>query len=346
MKTWTILPIALFSPGILQAQWEVQESGTKARLRGVSVVSREVAWACGNEGTVLRTLDGGRTWNLRPVPNGFHHDFRDIEATDPNTAVLLAVGEGEMSRVYRTTNGGATWTLQHANRDPKGFGDTLAFWDADRGLALGDPVDGRFSILTPDDGGRAWKPIPKAAMPPSLPGEAAFAASGTCLAVQRAGHAWFVTGGGGVARVFRSDNWGRAWTVHETPARAESATTGLFSITFANQREGVAVGGDYQQPKRLGGVVVLTEDGGRSWRLASGTQPGDFRSAVSFQPDSKPLTLITVDPAGSDRSRDRGESWQTLGERGFHALGFLQTDVGWAVGENGVISRFNGAGAW
>ncbi|QDV35660.1 WD40/YVTN/BNR-like repeat-containing protein [Tautonia plasticadhaerens] len=345
MRPWITLSVVILIADVCPAQWEPQAGATRGRLRGLSVLSRDVAWASGSEGTVLRTTDGGRTWTPRPVPGVPGLDFRDIEAVDADTAYLLSIGEGEQSRIYRTTDGGGSWGLQYTNRDPSGFLDAIAFWDAEHGLALGDPVDGRFSILTTGDGGLTWEPIPPGGMPTALPGEAAFAASGTCLIAHGEGHAWFATGGGGVARVFRSADRGSTWTAHETPVRAGNAASGLFSLAFRDADHGVAVGGDYQEPEQSGNFVALTDDGGKTWRLASGTQPAGYRSAVAYVPGSETLTLIAVGPTGSDLSGDGGESWRPLGDQGFHAVGFAGADAGWAVGEDGVIAKFLGATA-
>ncbi|RUL83071.1 WD40/YVTN/BNR-like repeat-containing protein [Tautonia sociabilis] len=316
----------------------------RSRPPGRSAASPTVAWAAGTSGTVLRTIDGGQTWRHRPVPGAADLDFRDIEAINAETAILLSIGEGDRSRIYRTDDGGQTWELRYSNRDPAGFLDAIAFWNADRGLALGDPVDGRFSILTTGDGGRTWEPIAPEGMPPALPGEAAFAASGTCLTVFGDRLSWFVTGGGAMARVFRSEDGGTSWTAHETPVRADNASSGLFSVAFRDRDHGVAVGGDYRDPERAGGFVALSDDGGRSWRLAPGTPPAGYRSAVAFVPGAEPPALIAVGPTGSDRSEDGGESWNPLGPPGFHAVGFAGDEAGWAVGEEGAISRFVGRG--
>jgi photosystem II stability/assembly factor-like uncharacterized protein len=196
MKPLPLLLTALLVWLTADEPWKLQESGTKARFRGLSVVSRDVAWASGNQGTCVRTLDGGATWNMVDVPDSASLDFRDIQAFDDRTATVLSIGPGELSRIYRTVDGGSNWTLQYTNRDPKGFLDAIAFWDVDHGLALGDPVDGRYEIRLTDDGGKTWIKSPDAGMPEALPGEGAFAASGTCLVTQGTSNAWFGTGGG------------------------------------------------------------------------------------------------------------------------------------------------------
>jgi photosystem II stability/assembly factor-like uncharacterized protein len=338
------LTVAFLITSVVQAraQWEPQASGTKARLRGLSVVSREVAWAGGNRGTCLRTIDGGKTWVARAVPGASDLDFRDVHAVDADTAYLLSIGEGPQSRIYKTTDGGATWAAPFVSPDPKGFLDALAFWDAEHGLALGDPVAGRFVVLATDDGGRTWARVPPEGMPPALPGEGAFAASGTCLVASGEGRAWFGTGGARASRVFRSTDRGRTWTAHETPVRAGTASAGIFSLAFRDADRGVAVGGDYKAPEQSGDCVALTADGGRTWTAPRGTPPAGYRSAVAFVPGARGPRLVAVGPSGSETSTDDGASWRPLGRLGFHAVGFAGPTAGWAVGEDGLIARWGG----
>ena len=194
----------------------VQNSGTAENLRGVSAVSSKVAWASGTHGTYLRTLDGGNSWQAAQVPRAEGLDFRDVEAFSADAAYLLSAGPGEQSQIYKTTDGGKHWTLQFTNRDAKGFFDCMAFWDRAHGIALGDPIDGKFELITTDDGGKHWKQISPGRIPAAVEGEGAFAASGTCIAVQGKANVWFGTGGK-VARVFRSTDRGKIWIVAETP---------------------------------------------------------------------------------------------------------------------------------
>ena len=323
-------------------QLTTQESGTRARLRGLCVVSGEVAWAGGTSGTFLRTTDGGKTWQAGTVPGATSLDFRDVHATDDKTALVLSIGLGEQSRIYETTDGGATWATLYVNKDPKGFLDAIAFWDRSHGLVFGDPVDGRFVVLRTEDGGKSWKPSPIDGMPTALPGEGAFAASGTCLVLGRDGHAWFATGGAKVARVFRSTDRGRTWTAHETPVMAGTSSSGIFSLAFHDADHGIAVGGDYKEPDRAGSLVVLTSDGGQTWKLPRGRPPGGYRSAVAYIPGTQGRTLVAVGPTGSDVSVDGGESWRAMGTTGFNSVGFAGPAAGWAVGEDGLVARFEG----
>ena len=322
-----------------QLAWQPQTSGTTERLRGVSAVNGEVAWASGNNGTVIRTTDGGRTWQPLPVPGAESLDFRDIEAfSDGLTAFVLSIGSGDRSRIYKTADGGKSWKLQFTNRDPKAFYDAIAFWDRDNGLAVGDPVDGRFTVLRTTDGGAAWTRL-DAAMPPALEGDGAFAASGTILVASGRGDAWFGSGGGARARVFHTKDRGNTWTVADTPIVAGTASSGVFSIAFFGGTDGVAVGGDYRKEREQSDNIALTSDGGATWSLPGSARLRSFRSAVAYVPGVKARTLVAVGPAGSDISRDGGRTWSPLADDGFHALSIASDGVAWAVGEKGAVAR-------
>lgn len=323
------------------AQWASQPSGTTARFRGVSAASRSVVWASGSAGTFARTTDGGTTWRSFVMPGAEQLDFRDVEAVDANTAYLLSIGPGEQSRVYKTTSGGGDWTLQFTNHNAKAFFDAFAFWNARTGIAMSDPVDGRFILIKTTDGGANWKELPSANLPPALEGEGAFAASGTCIAVEGSKNVWFATGGASLARVFRSTDGGASWKVATTPITAGNASSGIFSIAFKDPKHGVIVGGDYKKESEGGNNVATTADGGATWTLAKGPRPSGFRSAVAYVPNSKRPVLVAVGPSGSDYSTDDGASWSSIESTGYHALSFARASgEGFAAGENGRISKY------
>lgn len=323
-------------------QWTPQRSGTNARLRGVSAVSRSVAWASGSGGTYARTTDGGANWQSAVLPGASQLDFRDVEAVDANTAYLLSIGPGEQSRIYKTTDGGRNWALQFTNHNTKAFFDAFAFWDARTGVAMSDPVDGRFILIKTTDGGATWKELPPDNLPPALDGEAAFAASGTCIAAQGNQNVWFGTGGGAVARVFRSTDGGNSWKVANTPITAGNLSSGIFSIAFKDAKNGVSVGGDYKKENETSKNVATTTDGGASWALVKGPRPGGFRSAVAYVLGKKGLMLVTVGPSGSDYSLDGGASWSKMNSTGYHAVSFVH-GAGWGVGEGGRIAKYWGS---
>lgn len=312
--------------------WQPQTSGVAVRLRGVSAVSAQVGWASGAKGTVLRTTDGGTMWQPRVVDGAADLDFRDVDAISADSAYALSIGPGEASRIYKTTDGGRTWTLQLANHDPAVFLDAMAFRDDRHGVAFSDSTDGRFAIFTTTDGTR-WQRIPDAQLPAALPGEGAFAASGSNVALGPGGRIWIGTT---KSRVLRSSDDGRTWQVSPTPVATGDAT-GIFSIVFRDASHGIVVGGDYRQEGQAVDNVATTSDGGATWTLARGLS--GFRSAVVWLPGTGGGWLA-VGPSGADWSSDDGRTWQPAGGDGYDALSLAPDgQTGWATGAGGRVAR-------
>jgi photosystem II stability/assembly factor-like uncharacterized protein len=317
-------------------QWTLQTSGVSARLRGVSAVNNRVAWASGSGSTVLHTEDGGKTWQRITVTADVV-DFRDIDAIDEKTAYVLSIGNGAASRIYKTVDGGMTWTLQFRNDDPKAFLDAMSFWDANRGIVIGDSIDRQFYVLITSNGGRQWTRVAPNKLPPALVNEGAFAASGTNIAVYGKNYAWIGLGSAERARVLRTTDRGRSWKVFETPIKSNQSS-GIFSICFRDERHGVIVGGDYQKENEASNNLAITSDGGQTWKLVAGLT--GFRSVVAYVPGTK--MLVAIGPAGSEYSVDDGHVWRPMTRPGFDTFSFARGEkVGWAAGARGAIGRLN-----
>lgn len=322
----------------LRALWRPQDSGTINELRGLSVVSPSVVWVSGTHGTILRTTDGGVHWRADTLPGASGLDLRSIAATSATVAHAMSIADS--GRIFRTTDGGRTWSVQFTSLRKGSFFDAIKFWDVKHGIAVSDPVDGRFLVITTSDGGDTWEETPVAGMPEALAGEGAFAASGSCLVVQGTRDAWFVTGGGAVARVFHSADRGRTWTASDTPIRAGVASAGIFSADFRDKTHGIVVGGDYQHPGLGGRNVALTSDGGQHWSLVdSAASPQAYESSVSFVPGTKGRTIVAVGLRGTDLSRDGGLTWVRGDTTGYNSVVFASRSAGYAVGPRGRVSK-------
>jgi photosystem II stability/assembly factor-like uncharacterized protein len=317
-------------------RWTTQTSGVNARLRGVSAVSERVVWASGSGATVLRTTDGGATWQKLNVTSEAL-DFRDINAIDAQTAYVLSIGNGPASRIYKTTDAGATWTMQFKNDDPKAFLDAMSFWDANNGIVFGDSVLGKFYVLTTNNGGATWSRVPVAGLPPALENEGAFAASGTNIAVFGKRHAWIGTGAGAKARVLRTTDGGRSWQVADTPLAA-GQSAGIFSIAFRDAKHGVVAGGDYRKEQEAIDNLAVTDDGGATWKLVKGLS--GYRSVVAYVPGGKSRALVALGPSGGDYSLDDGKTWAPIEGAGFDTFSFApRSATGWGAGANGAIGK-------
>lgn len=326
--------LLLLSVSTLNPQWIIQTSGVTARLRGMSAVSDRVAWASGAAGTVLRTTDGGSSWQRITVTDD-PVDFRDIDALDAQTAFVLSIGKGPASRIYRTVDGGSTWILQFRNADEKAFFDAMSFWDAEHGIVIGDAIKGQFCVMTTENGGATWTRVPASALPPALENEGAFAASGTNIAVFGKSNAWIGTGAGPKARLLITADRGRTWRIADTPLPA-GPSSGIFSVAFRDARHGIIVGGDYTKESEAVDNLAMTSDGGATWSVVKGLN--GFRSVVAYAPDGK--GIIAIGPAGADYSTDDGRHWRPLEGPGFDTFSFAHgRAVGWASGNKGTIAK-------
>ena len=334
MRT-AILVVLLISNSFAE-MWLPQESHTKESLRGLSVVSSSVVWASGTHGTYLRTTDSGKTWVPAQVPGAESLDFRDVEAFSADLAYLLAAGPGEQSRIYKTDDGGKHWDPQVTNHEPKGFLDCMAFWDPQRGIVVGDPVNGKFQLLTTSDGGQHWNYVSPDNLPPAKEGEGALAASGTCITTQGKSNVWFVTGGS-AARVFRSTDAGKSWSVSETPITHGPASAGIFSIAFRDAKHGVIAGGDYKEPEKGGDNLAKTNDGGKTWKLVRLSQQKYF-SGIAYLREHQGW-VFAGGSSGLAFSKNELRSWKEFVPGKVNAIASDNSGSIWVVGPDGNILR-------
>lgn len=338
------LLLLLFSSSSEAQWWKVQTGGLDTNLRGVSAVYAPdakgvpvpVVWASGSNGVILRSLDAGQTWQRLHVGDGDALDFRGIVAFNATTAYVMSSGEGEKSRIYKTTDGGETWKLQYTGERKEFFLDALSCDSENECVALSDPVDGKFLLLHTTDG-EDWRPLSNDAMPAALPGEGAFAASNSCLVISD-DEIFFGTGGARAARVFHSGDRGRTWSVAETPIARGNATSGIFSLAHGGDGRLVAVGGDYKEPSRPYHAAAYSLGAGKTWQLAA-QQPGGYRSAIAWVHGDATLWMA-VGPTGEDMSEDFGVHWKHAASLNLNALAIPDLHVGWAVGPNGTIAQF------
>lgn len=315
-----------------------QQSGTPNRLQAISPVSDRIAWASGVGGTYVVTTDGGETWRAGVVPGADSLEFRDIEGVSETIAYLLAAGPGDRSRIYKTEDGGRSWSLQFTSRNSSAFYDCFAFWDERRGFTMSDAVEGRFPAIRTTDGER-WTDIGDR-LPPAQTGEGAFAASGTCTATIGDGHGWISTGAAARARVLATSDGGETWQAYETPIVQGSATSGGASLEFRDTLSGILGGGDIAAPDSFADNVARSSDGGRTWRLATRTPFPGAIYGLAYVPGGGSRTVVATGPSGAAWSADEGGRWTALeGVRDYWAVGFASSKAGWLVGTEGRILK-------
>ncbi|HWM11279.1 MAG TPA: hypothetical protein VNO82_18115 [Solirubrobacteraceae bacterium] len=330
----TILVLAFALPASAAAdhrspRWKPVPTDSDQQYRGLDAVDKRIAWVGGSAGEVLRTTDGGRSWQDVSPPGSEGLLFRDVEAHDARRASVMSIGVGEESRIYTTFDGGRSWKTAFVNDDPAAFYDCMDFFAGGRrGLAMSDPVDGKFRIAATDDFGRSWHVLPDDGMPPAVDGEFGFAASGTCLVASGDRDAWFGSGGG-ASRVFRSRDRGLTWTVTAAPIPAAEAA-GVFSLAFRSPRQGVMVGGDFTAPDNGANASGYTRDGD-TWK--PGGDLAGYRSGVDWLGS----VLIAVGPNGSDVSYDGARRWKAFDTAPYDAVDCVSGTC-WASGPDGAVA--------
>jgi photosystem II stability/assembly factor-like uncharacterized protein len=317
-----------------------QTSGTRALLIAVSPVDERTVWVSGQRGTWLRTTDGGTTWQAGVVPGADSLQFRDVHAVDARTAYLLSIGNGAQSRIYKTTDAGAHWTLQFTNPDSAGFYDCMDFWTPQRGIVIGDAIGAQVAVLTTTDGGAHWTRVPPSSLPAAGEGEGSFAASGTCLVTKPGGHAWIVASNPARGRVLHTADYGKSWTVDTLPITTR-AGVGPQSVGFRDVQHGFALGGGAaSEPGDV--LAAVTSDGGRHWtpRARPPLRQGVWGGV--YVPGAARPTVVAVSPSGAVWSRDEGATWTAIDTLNYWSVGFASPKAGWAVGVGGRITKLSG----
>ncbi|RZK76791.1 MAG: oxidoreductase [Pedobacter sp.] len=288
-------------------------TGTSTSIRGMSIVSDQVAWVSGSNGTVGRSLDGGNTWQwIKPA--GYEKlDFRDIEAFDSNKAII--VNAGSPAYILLTVDGGKNWKQTYKNLDSAIFLDGMDFWDDKKGIIFGDPIKNKMQLLRTFDGGYTWQNISSNLKPNLAIGEAGFAASGSTIKVNGKGKVWIATGGS-VSNIYTSNNYGNNWEVYKCPIIQGESSTGPFSIAFLDKKNGVVVGGNYLKDNENTNNVWFTSNGGKNW--VKPLKPVDgYRSGVMYV---NRQVLLATGSSGTDLTTDGGVSWYNISKLNLNVI--------------------------
>jgi photosystem II stability/assembly factor-like uncharacterized protein len=355
--------------GVAEEHWKFQQpkltpqnSGTTQLLISVSPVNSRVVWAAGTGGTYVVTTDGGETWKAAVVPGAKNLQFRDVYGVSDKIAYLMSIPNNTDTtgfRIYKTVDGGATWTIQFKNETVNAFYDCFAFWTPNRGITHSDSVNGVFPDIRTTNG-LTWQSIADN-MPPALLGEASFAASGTCIAAQGESNAWIATGGSTIARILATRDGGDTWNAYDTPL-VSSASAGGITVAFRDPWNGILGGGDLASNKSA--ETATSNDGGQTWTLTNKPpvegavfclayvrgmrhrdDHGDFEDfdhrhdhAVVITAETEPN--FTSGPAAW--TPDEGRTWFKLpGVSGFWAVAFANPRAGWFVGNGGHILKIS-----
>ena len=313
-----------------------------ASIRTLDVLDEFTVRYAGSSGWIGQTHNAGSQWEHQQwmAPDSSFPSFRSSAFSGDR---WFAVSIASPAWIARTEKLG--WEAEWVHHDTAAavFLDAMAWWDDKDGLVFGDPVDGCLTLLKTSDAGKTWHNVPCASIPPHVEGEAGFAASNGNICIQ-GDTAWVFTGGV-KSRCLRSVDRGRRWDAMETPIRQGESMTGVFGASFADAKNGLAIGGHWEHPDDNVGNLIATTDGGETWRLmAEGTGPG-YRSCIVHHP-LRSNEVVATGFKGVDVSTDGGQTWSHVSDSARYVARFSPsgrtlwlagnralTRVGWPIAQ-------------
>ena len=319
------------------SHWKILPSPMKESFRSLFVVSEKEVWFSGTHGTLVHTIDKGRTFQTIHVPEAENLDFRGIYVLKSHAVIVISSGESEngKAKVFKSKDEGFHWTLVYSTSDSGIFLDGIKFWDSQKGIILGDPLKNQFFLLKTVDGGDTWHKVANLHIPDSRPEEGAFAASNSSLFLKKQGEVWFGTGGIQGGRIFYSNDFGQNWSAIQTSVKT-NRSAGIFGIYFLGKIHGFVFGGDHTQVSDTVHNWNKSLDGGKTWSPVYCPIPSGYIESMT---SDKQKTLIALGPAGTSISGNLGISWKKIDSNSFHAVSKYKKSI-WACGPNGLLGNW------
>ncbi len=329
MKLLFFLLLSIYSQLSFSQTIKILSQGEKTSIRGLSVVSDKIIWVSGSNGMVGESLNGGETWKWLQVKGFEKTDFRDIEAFDATTAIIMGIAEP--AYILKTIDAGESWKVVYENKAKGMFLDAMEFWNEQSGIVLGDPIDHKFFIARTFDGGNTWRDIPKQNYPVADSGEACFASSGTNIRALAKDAACFVSGG------LRSRLFIRDKRI-DIPIIQGKVSTGANSVAVKNKKTLIVVGGDFTKADSTTKNCFITTDGGTTWTPPS-VAPHGYRSCVEYIGKNN---WICCGLNGVDHSPDNGKTWHLISGESFHVCRKAKDGKSiFFAGKDGKIGRLS-----
>ncbi len=303
-------------------------------IRAIETTNKGVLWFAGSHGKFGRIFkETIQIDSIKKLNNKYLH-FRSIAYNKDHIFILSIESPAILFQIDRINDCFKSKIVYQENH-PKVFYDSMTFLDDRYGIAAGDPTENCLSVILTENGGNSWHKLSCKNLPEISIGEACFAASNTNIDTYKK-HIWIVTGGK-MARVFHSSNRGKTWKVYNTPIIQGGQMTGIYSVNFYDARNGIIMGGDWNHKKSFNATKAITHDGGKTWKLTSNNQLPGYISCVQYFPGSDKKILATS-TEGIYLSKDNGNSWKRISERGFYTLRFENDHTVWLAGNN-LISK-------
>ncbi len=300
-------------------------------IRSIQAIDQNTFYYAGSNGKIGHTKDGGKTWFHQKITyqDSIKPYFRSIAS---NGSAIFALSIGNPALLYKLDE--LESDVVYKEEHEKVFYDSMKFFDSTNGIAMGDPTEDCLSIIITRDGGKTWSKIPCSKLPKVAEGEAAFAASNTNIKVLGT-TAWIVTGGK-KARIFKTTDYGDTWEVYTTPIVQGEGSQGIYSVDFADENNGIIIGGDYSKPKGNIANKAITKDGGKTWLLVADGQDPNYKSCVQYVPDTDGKEVFAVGKTGISFSNDGGITWKEVSKEPYYVIQFVNKHHAWLAGNKKV----------
>ena len=292
---------------------KVLTQGQPTSIRGLSVPNDSTIWASGSKGFVSKSVDGGQRFRWLLVAGYEERDFRDIEAIDSSTAIIMAVAEPAI--ILKTTDGGKSWNKVFEDSTKGMFLDAMDF-NGNQGVVVGDPIDGKVFLAQTNDLGNTWTILKEGNECSKLKeGEAFFASSGSNI-IQYSGmqdrRKRIFVSGGKISRLFLDE------TCYSLPLQQGQSSTGSNALDMStSHRKGIVVGGDFSRDKISDSTAVLFSLKKRINFSIPKIPLHGYRSSVAYISTKK---IIACGTSGVDLSTNGGKTWKLINEGSFHVV--------------------------
>ncbi len=292
-------------------------------LFAVSFVDENIGTAVGDNGTILRTTNGGVTWALQS--SGTKSLLFGVCFTDANTGTAVGGSvtlQGQSAVILRTSDGGATWTSQASGTTH--FLTGVFFTDVMTGTVVGESG----TILRTINGGKTWVDQSIPSQPYLFGVHFTDANHGTAVGDRLA--------------ILHTTDGGAHWTDQSLPDPWPEIKF-LTSVAFTDSNTGTVVGGGGNSTPGSYSIILHTTNGGMNWMPS--TSSAKILHSISF---ADAQTGTAAGDAGTIlHTTDAGVTWtsEPSGTRkNLRGVSFPSSTTGIAVGEGGTILRATDGG--
>ncbi|MGB1042367.1 MAG: WD40/YVTN/BNR-like repeat-containing protein [Tenacibaculum sp.] len=301
-------------------------------IRAIHAFNKNKLVFAGSKGAIGTTEDGGKSWNIKRLK---HNDsiipnFRSLAINENNGLFALSIGNPALLYNIGLNKEEIVYKEEHE----KVFYDSMHFFDAEHGIAVGDPTDDCPSIILTSDEGKTWTKLPCNQLPKFEEGEAFFAASNTNIAIVN--KTVWIASGGTKARILKSTDYGKSWEIYNTPIIQGDGPQGIYSIDFYDENNGIAIGGNYAKPNDNCANKAITKDGGKTWTLVAENQSPNYKSCVQYVPNTNGKEIFAVGKTGISFSNDGGNSWTEVSKDPYYTIQFVDQNTAWLSGHEKI----------